>query len=115
MRAAVAGGAGFLGSHLCDRLLQMGYEVLCFDNFLTGSTENIAHLDGNQQFKFVKHNIVEPILVDGPLDAVFNLASPASPIDYLKMPIETLDVESLGTKNCLNLAREKNARFLLAS
>jgi len=115
MRAVVTGGAGFLGSHLSDRLLAMGYDVLCMDNLLTGNTDNIAHLAGNERFKFVKHNVADYVFVEGPIDAVLHFASPASPIDYLEMPIQTLKVGSLGTHKALGLAREKNARFLLAS
>ena len=115
MRAVVTGGAGFLGSHLCDRLIEMGYDVLCMDNLSTGSTDNVAHLLGNSRFRFVKHNVVDYLYVEGPVDAVLHFASPASPIDYLEMPIQTLKVGSLGTHKSLGLAREKKARFLLAS
>ena len=115
MRAVVTGGAGFLGSHLCDRLIGMGYDVVCLDNLLTGNISNIAHLMGNSSFKFIKHNVVEYLFVDGPVDAVLHLASPASPIDYLEMPIQTLKVGSLGTHKALGLAKGKKARFLLAS
>jgi dTDP-glucose 4,6-dehydratase len=115
MRAVVTGGAGFLGSHLSDRLLAMGYDVLCMDNLLTGNTDNIAHLAGNERFKFVRHNVADYVFVEGPVDAVLHFASPASPIDYLEMPIQTLKVGSLGTHKALGLAKEKNARFLLAS
>ena len=115
MRAVVTGGAGFLGSHLCDRLIEMGYDVLCMDNLSTGSTDNVAHLLGNSRFKFVKHNVVDYLYVEGPVDAVLHFASPASPIDYLEMPIQTLKVGSLGTHKSLGLAREKKARFLMAS
>jgi dTDP-glucose 4,6-dehydratase len=114
-RAVVTGGAGFLGSHLCDNLLERGYDVLCLDNLLTGKTENIAHLLGNPRFKYVKHDVTEYIFVDGPVDAVLHFASPASPVDYLEMPIQTLKVGSLGTHKALGLAKAKNARFLLAS
>jgi dTDP-glucose 4,6-dehydratase len=115
MKAVITGGAGFLGSHLSDRLLQMGYDVVCLDNLVTGSMDNIAHLTGNSRFKFIKHNVVDYISVDGPVDAVLHFASPASPVDYLEMPIQTLKVGSLGTHKALGLAKEKNARFLLAS
>jgi dTDP-glucose 4,6-dehydratase len=115
MRAVVTGGAGFLGSHLSDRLLAAGYDVLCLDNLLTGTTDNIAHLAGNERFKFVKHNVADYLFVEGPVDAVLHFASPASPIDYLEMPIQTLKVGSLGTHKALGLAKEKKARFLLAS
>src|SRR5438552_3192867 len=115
MRAVVTGGAGFLGSHLCDRLLERDYDVVCLDNLLTGRTDNIAHLMGHPQFKFIKHNVVDYLFVEGPIDAVLHFASPASPIDYLEMPIQTLKVGSLGTHKALGLAKEKGARFLLAS
>ena len=115
MRAVVTGGAGFLGSHLCDRLAAMEYDVVCLDNLLTGRTDNIAHLMGHPQFKFIKHNVVDYLFVEGPVDAVLHFASPASPVDYLEMPIQTLKVGSLGTHKALGLAKEKNARFLLAS
>src|SRR5438128_10244740 len=114
MRAVVTGGAGFLGSHLCDRLIEMGYYVRCMYNLSTGSTENVAHLLGNSRFRFVKHNVVDYLYVEGPVDAVLHFASPASPIDYLEMPIQTLKVGSLGTHKSLGLAKEKKARFLLA-
>src|SRR6266571_3736491 len=115
MRAVVTGGAGFLGSHLCDRLIEMDYEVVCLDNLLTGKSDNIAHLFGNPRFKFVKHNVVDYVFVEGAVDAVLHFASPASPIDYLELPIQTLKVGSLGTHKALELAKEKKARFLLAS
>jgi len=115
MRAVVTGGAGFLGSHLCERLIEKGYDVVCLDNLLTGNSENIAHLAGNPRFKFIKHNVVEYLFVEGTVDAVLHFASPASPIDYLEMPIQTLKVGSLGTHKALGLAKVKNARFLLAS
>ncbi len=115
MRALVTGGAGFLGSHLTDRLLADGLDVVVVDNFLTGSRDNIAHLQGNPRFTFVEHDVTKFIAVDGPLDYVFHFASPASPIDYLKLPIQTLKVGSLGTHNALGLAKAKGARFLLAS
>ena len=114
-RAVVTGGAGFLGSHLCDHLLAKGYDVLCLDNLLTGNTDNIAHLLGNSKFRFVNHNVTEYMFVEGPVDAVLHFASPASPVDYLEMPIQTLKVGSLGTHKALGLAKAKNARFLLAS
>ena len=114
-RAVVTGGAGFLGSYLCDSLLERGYEVLCLDNLITGNTNNVAHLLGQPKFKFVNHNVTEYIFVDGPVDAVLHFASPASPIDYLEMPIQTLKVGSLGTHKALGLAKAKKARFLLAS
>jgi dTDP-glucose 4,6-dehydratase len=114
-RAVVTGGAGFLGSHLCDHLLERGYDVLCLDNLLTGNTDNIAHLLGNPRFKYVNHNVTEYMYVDGPIHAVLHFASPASPVDYLEMPIQTLKVGSLGTHKALGLAKAKGARFLLAS
>ncbi len=115
MRAVVTGGAGFLGSHLCDRLIGMGYDVVCLDNLLTGNVSNIAHLMGNSAFKFIKYDVVEYLFVEGAVDAVLHFASPASPIDYLEMPIQTLKVGSLGTHKALGLAKGKKARFLLAS
>ncbi|NBC27545.1 MAG: NAD-dependent epimerase/dehydratase family protein [Bacteroidetes bacterium] len=114
-RILITGGCGFLGSHLCDRFLSEGYKVICMDNLLTGSPENIAHLIGNEDFKFIKHDVTNFIYVPGDLDYVLHFASPASPIDYLEMPIQTLKVGSLGTHKALGLAKEKNARFLLAS
>src|SRR3989454_5412072 len=115
MRAVVTGGAGFLGSHLCDRLLGEGYDVVCLDNLLTGNTSNIGHLLGHPNFKFIKHNVTDYLFIEGPVDAVLHFASPASPIDYLEMPIQTLKVGSLGTHKALGLAKAKQARFLLAS
>ncbi len=115
MRAVIAGGAGFLGSHLCDTFIEKGWEVLCLDNLVTGSEQNIAHLRANPRFEFVRHDITQYIDVQGPVDAVLNFASPASPPDYLKIPIQTMKVGSLGTHNCLGLAMAKKARFLMAS
>lgn len=115
MRIIVTGGAGFLGSHLSDRFLKEGHTVMALDNLITGSTDNIAHLMGNERFSFVKHNVSDYIYVDGSVDAVLHFASPASPNDYLEHPIHTLKVGSLGTLNALGLAKAKGARFLLAS
>jgi dTDP-glucose 4,6-dehydratase len=115
MRIVVTGGAGFLGSHLCDRLLAEGHEVIGVDNLLTGNLRNIAHLSDNRMFRFVRHDVTHFIFIDGPVDAVLHFASPASPIDYLELPIQTLKVGSLGTHNALGLAMAKKARFLLAS
>src|SRR5438552_5873484 len=115
MRVLVTGGAGFLGSHLCDRLLAEGHEVIAMDNLVTGNLRNIAHLSGEPGFRFVNHNVTQFIAVEGPLDAVLHFASPASPIDYLLLPIQTLKVGALGTHNALGLAMAKSARLLLAS
>lgn len=115
MRIVITGGAGFLGSHLCDRLLGMGHEVICLDNLLTGSIDNIAHLLGNERFQFFKHDVTEYIFLGGPVDAVMHFASPASPRDYLELPIQTLKVGALGTHKTLGLAKHKGARFLMAS
>jgi dTDP-glucose 4,6-dehydratase len=114
-RILVTGGAGFIGSHLCERLLAEGHEVTCVDNFLTGSPDNIAPFLGNQRFRFVQQDVTQFIYVQGSLDAILHFASPASPIDYLELPIQTLKVGSLGTHKTLGLAKEKGARFLLAS
>lgn len=115
MRTVITGGAGFVGSHLCERFLKEGHEVVCVDNLLTGHERNIAHLRDDGRFRFVHHNISEPLHLDGPVDAVLHFASPASPADYLAHPIPTLKVGSLGTHNALGLAKAKDARFLLAS
>jgi len=115
MRILVTGGAGFLGSHLCDFFVREGYDVVCMDNFITGSPENIAHLQGRPGFTFIHHNVTEYIDVHGPLDWVLNFASPASPRDYLELPIQTLKVGALGTHRTLGLAKATGARFLLAS
>jgi dTDP-glucose 4,6-dehydratase len=114
-RALVTGGAGFLGSHLCERLLAEGWDVVCMDNLITGSLANIEHLFGHEGFVFVKHDVTNYIHVPGRLDAILHFASPASPIDYLQLPIQTLKVGSLGTHKALGLAKSKGARFLLAS
>ena len=114
-RIVLTGGAGFLGSHLADRLLDGGASVVCFDNFLTGDRRNIAHLDGHERFHLVHQDVTTYLDVGGEVDAVLHFASPASPIDYLKLPIQTLKVGSLGTHNALGLARAKQARFMLAS
>ncbi len=114
-RALVTGGAGFLGSHLCERLLAEGYAVVCMDNLITGSVTNIEHLFGEEGFVFVKHDVTNYIHVAGRLDVILHFASPASPIDYLQLPIQTLKVGSLGTHKALGLAKAKGARFLLAS
>lgn len=113
--AVVTGGAGFLGSHLCDRLINEGMKVICIDNLLTGNIDNVSHLFGNDYFQFLKHDVTNYIYVPGQVDYILHFASPASPIDYLKFPIQTLKVGSLGTHKVLGLAKEKNARFLLAS
>lgn len=115
MRILITGGAGFLGSHLADRMLAEGHSVVAMDNLITGSTDNIAHLAGRPDFRFVKHDVSNYIFIDGPIDAVMHFASPASPIDYLKFPIQTLKVGALGTHNALGVAKAKGARFLLAS
>lgn len=113
--AVVTGGAGFLGSHLCDKLITEGMKVICIDNLITGNPDNISHLMGNDNFQFIKHDITNFIHVSGKVDYILHFASPASPIDYLKLPIQTLKVGSLGTHKVLGLAKEKNATFLLAS
>ncbi|HYO88683.1 MAG TPA: UDP-glucuronic acid decarboxylase family protein [Candidatus Limnocylindrales bacterium] len=115
MRVLITGAAGFLGSHLCDRFLAEGHSVIGMDNLLTGNTRNIAHLAGRPDFRFIRHDVTQYIYVADSLDAVLHFASPASPIDYLKLPIQTLKVGALGTHNTLGLARAKGARFLLAS
>jgi dTDP-glucose 4,6-dehydratase len=114
-RILVTGGAGFIGSHLCERLLEEGNDVICVDNFLTGSPDNIAPLLANPRFLFIQQDVTNFIYVKGPLDTILHFASPASPIDYLELPIQTLKVGSLGTHKALGLAKEKGARFLLAS
>jgi dTDP-glucose 4,6-dehydratase len=115
MRVLITGGAGFLGSHLCDRFLAGGHHVIAVDNLITGTTRNIEHLAGRDDFLFIKHDVTNYIYVEGPLDAVLHFASPASPIDYLELPIQTLKVGALGTHKALGLALAKGARFLLAS
>jgi len=115
MRILITGGAGFVGSHLCERLVSQGHTVICLDNFLTGRPENVAHLMGSDRFSLVKYNVCDYLHVDGPLDAVMHFASPASPQDYLEYPIATLKVGALGTHKALGLAKAKGARFLLAS
>jgi dTDP-glucose 4,6-dehydratase len=113
--SVVTGGAGFLGSHLVDYLLERGHKVLAIDNFVTGSVENIAHLAGNRNFKFIEQDVTEFLFLDVTVDYVWHFASPASPVDYLELPIQTLKVGSLGTHKALGLAKQKGARFLLAS
>jgi dTDP-glucose 4,6-dehydratase len=115
MRVVVAGGGGFLGSHLCDALIARGDTVVCVDNFVTGRPDNVGHLDGHERFELVKHDVTEPLSIGGGIDAVMNLASPASPKDYLALPLETLDVGSTGTRNLLELARTHDATFFMAS
>jgi dTDP-glucose 4,6-dehydratase len=114
-RALVTGAAGFLGSHLCDKLLGLGYEVVGMDNFVTGDARNIAHLEATDKFTFVRHDVTQFIHLPGNLDEIYHFASPASPIDYLRIPIQTMKVGALGTHNCLGLAMAKGARFLIAS
>ena len=114
-RAVVTGGAGFLGSHLCEHLLAAGWHVICVDNLVTGMARNIKHLEGRRGFETIQHNVSEPLYLDGPVDAILHFASPASPVDYAQHPIATLKVGTLGTHNMLGLARAKRAIFLLAS
>jgi dTDP-glucose 4,6-dehydratase len=113
--AVVTGGAGFLGSHLCDKLLKEGLRVVCIDNLITGNINNIAHLAGKENFNFIKHDVTNYIFIPGKVNFILHFASPASPVDYLQLPIQTLKVGSLGTHKALGLAKEKKARFLLAS
>ncbi|HSK25296.1 MAG TPA: UDP-glucuronic acid decarboxylase family protein [Jiangellales bacterium] len=114
-RAVVTGGAGFLGSHLCERLLTEGYEVVCLDNFVTGTPHNVEHLMQHESFRLIRADVTEYVHVGGEIDAVLHFASPASPIDYLKLPVETLKVGSIGTFHALGLARHADARLVLAS
>jgi len=114
-RTLITGGAGFLGSHLCDRFIAEGHDVICMDNFITGTPENVAHLMGHERFHLIEHDVTNFVYVEGELDYVLHFASPASPIDYLKYPIQTLKVGALGTHKTLGLAKTKGARFLLAS
>ncbi|MEP0548335.1 MAG: UDP-glucuronic acid decarboxylase family protein [Rhodothermales bacterium] len=114
-RTLITGGAGFLGSHLCDRFIAEGHEVVCMDNFITGNPDNVAHLVGHERFQLVRHDVSNYVYVAGDLDYILHFASPASPIDYLQLPIQTLKVGALGTHNLLGLAKTKSARLLLAS
>lgn len=115
MRAVITGGAGFLGSHLCDYLIERDWDVLCIDNLVTGNEGNVGHLSKHPRFRMMRHDVSRYIDVSGPIDYVLNLASPASPVDYLKLPIQTLKVGALGTHNSLGLAMAKKAKYLLAS
>jgi dTDP-glucose 4,6-dehydratase len=115
VQAVVTGGAGFLGSHLCDRLLAEGYRVTCLDNLITGRVENIEHLAGDERFRFIKQDVTEYLFLPGEVDIVFHFASPASPVDYIEYPIQTLKVGALGTHKTLGLAKEKGAAYVLAS
>ena len=114
-RTLITGGAGFLGSHLCEYFLSRGHEVICMDNFITGNDKNIAHLKSNPNFSFINHDVSKHIGLDGKIEYILHFASPASPIDYQQIPIQTLKVGSLGTHNALGLAKAKKAVFLLAS
>ena len=114
-RVLITGAAGFLGSHLCDRFIHEGYEVIGMDNYITGDKRNLQHLEQHPHFKFIEHDVTKFVAIDGPLDYILHFASPASPIDYLKIPIQTLKVGSLGTHNLLGLAKAKKARILIAS
>lgn len=114
-KLVITGGAGFIGSHLCDRLVTEGFLVFCLDNFISGNEKNIRHLLSDKHFRFINHNVSKYIKVVGKIDYVLHFASPASPEDYLKFPIQTLKVGSLGTHNSLGLAKEKKAKFILAS
>ncbi len=115
MRTVITGGAGFIGSHLCEHFLARGHEVVAVDNFITGTPDNIKHLNANKAFSFIHQDVSHPIEIDGPVDNILHFASPASPVDYLKYPIQTLKVGSLGTHNTLGLARAKKSRYLMAS
>lgn len=115
MNVLISGGAGFVGSHLCDRYLADGHRVLAVDNFITGQKDNVEHLLGRSDFRFIEHDVSTPLFLDEKVDRILHFASPASPVDYLQLPIQTLKVGSLGTHNMLGLARAKGARFLLAS
>jgi dTDP-glucose 4,6-dehydratase len=115
LKILVAGGAGFIGSHLCDFLLEKGHYVICADNLLTGDIKNIKHNLQNKRFEFIKQDVVKPLKISGRIDYILHFASPASPVDYMNYPLETLDVGSTGTKNLLELAKKKKAKFLLAS
>src|SRR5579863_3855352 len=115
MRILISGAAGFLGSHLTDLLLVQGHQIVGVDNFITGRAENIAHLKGNRGFSFVEHDVIEPLRVDGPIDRIYHMASPASPVGYVKHQVATVKVNSQGTWNLLELSIEKNSRFLMAS
>jgi dTDP-glucose 4,6-dehydratase len=115
VRTVITGGAGFIGSHLCERFLAEGHEVLCVDNFITGNAANVEPLHASGRFRFLHHDISQPLEIEGPIDNVLHFASPASPVDYLRHPIQTLKVGSLGTHNTLGMAKLKKARFLLAS
>lgn len=114
-KIVITGGAGFIGSHLCDKLIAIGHEVVCIDNLITGNPDNIAHLIGNESFKFINYDVTNFIHIEGKVNAVLHFASPASPIDYLELPIQTLKVGALGTHKTLGLAKAKNAKYLLAS
>ncbi len=114
-RVVITGGVGFLGSHLCNKLIEMGHEVICIDNLITGNLDNIAHLVGNKKFKFINYDVTNFIHIEGQVDTVLHFASPASPVDYLELPIQTLKVGALGTHKTLGLAKAKGARYLLAS
>src|SRR3982751_6633243 len=115
MRILVSGAAGFLGSHLTDLLLAQGHSIVGVDNLITGNTANVAHLEGNRQFSLIRHDVLEPLKLDGPIDRIYHMASPASPVGYVKHQIATLKTNSQGTWNLLELSVDKGARFLMAS